>query len=165
MTDEPRGITIYRANRWYMVAYCIVFVLGGIAMIWSVAWDPAGTGRASRLIASPIWGYAAPVIGVVMILVSLMYGRLVFDPRMLVVDDDGIESPTSYPPQRAEWHNFHDIQGLRLVFEQMANGKRRLIGLPAPLFGIDFHGMLNDIQSRIKRVRARDTSQITVDKL
>jgi hypothetical protein len=157
--------TIYRANRWAMVALSALLMFGGSGMIWSITVDPVETDRASRVMASPVWDILAPAVGVVLILLGVICARLVFDPRMLIVDNDGIENRMGLRPRRAEWRDFQDIEGLRLVFGSKEGGKRRLIGLPAPFFGVDFRGMLNDIQSRIKRVRAEAKSPKPVDKL
>ena len=165
MSGDRTNPTVYKANRWAMAVLSAVFLFGGIAMIWSVAWDPDGTGRAARIMASPVWDILAPLVGILLLVLGVSAARHIFDPRLLVVDDDGIESLMSYPRRRAEWRDFQDLQGLRLVFVARDGGKRRLIGLPTPMFGLDFRGMLDDIQSRIKRVRAGANSPKPVDKL
>lgn len=159
-TDAHAGLgkVVYSARRWRLLGNIVglLTTAGFFAIMSSSSASPEATGRAA-LIGTPFWVVLTLVLAAAILFWTLPLLRQMLDPKLMVIDDEGIEVRIGFFPKREKWRDYRDVETDRLraylVFE--TSGRRSKLMLPQPgLLGVTHDTLIKEFRPRIQRARA-----------
>jgi hypothetical protein len=160
---------VYRTNRFLTALSAIIF---GAVSAWFVSPDVLAAMRVAHFHKKGSLLNLLPPDGRVLVCFAfaalLLLGvcaalKFTFNPRVVTIDDEGIEISRVAYTERGEWSDFVGLQEVRmrrgvktmLTFRRLLVGRRRLarqtIALPYFFFRFNDKAIIQDIQSRIAK--------------